>query len=205
MKLIMTSCLLAFGLTLTQASAQDGELPDHKLSEWTLGEHLFGDEVKMNKLKGRVVVIEEWGVQWGPCITAMPHLVKMDKKMKSKGLTIIAAESQNTPGPKIKKLLDTHKAEFTVTRQVRGPLSSRGIPNAYVFGVDGQLIYKGHPMSDDFEKTIKTALKEFKVADPEPKGDVFRERTWKNSDGKLSEEDQALIQEKISGDEEADE
>jgi len=159
----------------------------------------------------------------------------MDKKMKSKGLTIIAAESQNTPGPKIKKLLDTHKAEFTVTRQVRGPLSSRGIPNAYVFGVDGQLIYKGHPMSDDFEKTIKTALKEFKVADPEPKGDVFRERTWKNSDGKplvaavteikdgkvtfrlktgkkipyeitkLSEEDQALIQEKISGDEEADE
>jgi hypothetical protein len=116
----------------------------------------------------------------------MPHLVKMDKKMKPKGLSIIAAESQNTPEDKIKGILDEHKAEFTVTRQARGPLNSRGIPNAYVFGVDGQLIFKGHPMSPDFEKVIKTALKEFKAEDEEPevKGDLFPRRTWKNSDGK---------------------
>ena len=163
----------------------------------------------------------------------MPHLVKMDKKMKPKGLSIIAAESQNTPEDKIKGILDEHKAEFTVTRQARGPLRSRGIPNAYVFGVDGQLIFKGHPMSPDFERTIKKALKEFKGEDdqPEIKGDVFPQRTWKNTDGKplvasvteikadqvifklkngrkipydiskLSEEDQALINEKLNPDE----
>lgn len=158
----------------------------------------------------------------------MPHLVKMDKKMKSKGLSIIAAESQNTPDDTIKKLLDEHKAEFTVTRQVRGPIRGRGIPNAYVFGVDGQLIFKGHPMSDDFEKTIKKALKEFQEEDPEPKGDLIPQRTWTNSEGKpliasvveikgdqvifklknrkkipydiskLSEEDQKLIKEETS-------
>ncbi|MDB4408551.1 hypothetical protein N9165_00600 [Akkermansiaceae bacterium] len=151
--------------------------------------------------------------------------------MKSKGLTIIAAESQNTGEDTIKKLLDEHKAEFTVTRQVKGPIQTRGIPSAFVFGVDGQLIFKGHPMSDDFEKTIKKALKEFKGEDSEPKGDLIPERTWKNSEGKplvasvieikgdkvifklknrkkipydiskLSEEDQELIQEKISEEE----
>ena len=93
----------------------------------------------------------------------MPHLVKMDKKMKSKGLSIIAAESQNTPADTIKGILDDHKAEFTVSRQVRGPINSRGIPNAFVFDVAGQLIFKGHPMDPEFEKVIKKALKDYEA------------------------------------------
>jgi|TARA_B110000483_G_C17671977_1_gene342202 hypothetical protein len=63
MKLIIIRGLIVLGLAMTQATAQDGELPDHKLSEWKIGDHLFGEEVKMDTLKGRVVVIEEWGVQ----------------------------------------------------------------------------------------------------------------------------------------------
>ncbi|MDA7537992.1 hypothetical protein N8539_02495 [Akkermansiaceae bacterium] len=63
MKAILTRSLLVLGLAMSQAIAQDGDLPDHKLSEWKLGEHLFGDEVEMKTLKGRVVVIEEWGVR----------------------------------------------------------------------------------------------------------------------------------------------
>lgn len=47
---------------MSSAMAQDGALPDHNLSEWTLGEHLFGDEVEMKNLEGRVVVLEVWGV-----------------------------------------------------------------------------------------------------------------------------------------------
>ncbi len=63
MKSMITRSLLALGLAMSHATAQEGELPDHKLSEWTLGEHLFGDEVTMKSLKGRVVAIEIWGVQ----------------------------------------------------------------------------------------------------------------------------------------------
>ena len=135
------------------------------------------------------------------------------------------------PEDKIKGILDEHKTEFTVTRQVKGPINSRGIPNAFVFGVDGQLIFKGHPMAPEFEKTIKKALKEFKEKEPEIKGDVFPQRIWRNSAGKplvasvteikddvvifklkggrkipyeiakLSEEDQALIKEKTNEEE----
>jgi len=116
----------------------------------------------------------------------MPHLVKMDKKMKSKGLSIIAAESQNTPEDTIKKLLDEHKAEFTVSRQIKSPIQSRGIPHSFVFDVEGQLIFQGHPMSPEFEKVIKKALKDYKEepADNGPKRDLFPQRTWKNSEGK---------------------
>ncbi|MDB4747684.1 hypothetical protein OAG12_03130 [Akkermansiaceae bacterium] len=116
----------------------------------------------------------------------MPHLVKMDKKMKPKGLSIIAAESQNTPEDTIKEILDEHKAEFTVSRQITSPIQSRGIPHSYVFDVAGQLIFQGHPMDPDFEKVIKKALRDFDAepAEPEEEGDIFPERTWTNSEGK---------------------
>ena len=116
----------------------------------------------------------------------MPHLVKMDKKMKSKGLSIIGAESQNTPKEKIKEILDEHKAEFTVSRQIRSPIQTRGIPHSFVFDVEGQLVFHGHPMNPEFEKVIKKALKNYKDESiaPKKKGDLFPQRTWKNSKGK---------------------
>ena len=45
------------------ASAKDDEVPDHNLSEFTLGEHVSGDEVDLSKQKGRVVVLEYWGTR----------------------------------------------------------------------------------------------------------------------------------------------
>ena len=81
----------------------------------------------------------------------MLHPVKMDKKLKSKGFSIIVADSQNTSEEKIKGILDEHKVEFTVSRQIKSPIQSRGIPHSFVFDVEGQLIIQGHPMG--FEST----------------------------------------------------
>ena len=36
---------------------------EHTLSEFSLGEHLSGPEVKLDKLEGKVVVIEYWGTR----------------------------------------------------------------------------------------------------------------------------------------------
>ena len=36
---------------------------EHTLSEFNLGEHLSGPEVKLDKLEGKVVVIEYWGTR----------------------------------------------------------------------------------------------------------------------------------------------
>ena len=63
MKKVLIPSFLAIGWAMSYASAQEAELPDLKLSEFKLGEHIFGDEVTMDNLKSRVVVIEEWGVQ----------------------------------------------------------------------------------------------------------------------------------------------
>ncbi|MGJ8696946.1 MAG: hypothetical protein ACSHYF_11545 [Verrucomicrobiaceae bacterium] len=63
MKSFIPAGIAAFTLALLPAQAQDEELPDHKLSEWTLGEAIIGEGVDLDALKGRVVVIEKWGTR----------------------------------------------------------------------------------------------------------------------------------------------
>ena len=62
----------------------------------------------------------------------MPHLVQMDKRYKDKGLTVIAAEVQNSPQDAIERVAKDARAEFTITKGTTRPPTLRGIPHAVV-------------------------------------------------------------------------
>ena len=47
---------------LANAGRADDELPDHKLSEWRLGNGVGESKVDLTKMEGKVVAIEYWGV-----------------------------------------------------------------------------------------------------------------------------------------------
>ena len=47
---------------ISVALANDDELPDHNLSEWKIGEIISGEDVKLSDLNGKVVAIENWGI-----------------------------------------------------------------------------------------------------------------------------------------------
>jgi hypothetical protein len=126
----------------------------------------------------------------------MPHLVKMDKKYRDKGLVLIGEEVQGTSEDKIKDFAKEHDVKFPLTKGSTGPRTGNGIPRIVVFDVEGNSVYVGHPSSDDCEKAIKEALKS--ATPPEGSedsdGDDFftrREliptRTWTNKDGNTLE------------------
>ena len=125
----------------------------------------------------------------------MPHLVQMDRKYSKKGMVLIGAEVQGSAPDAIEKAVDDHKLKFTVTKGVSGPSLSNGIPHMAVFGVDGNLVYHGHPSNPETEKAIKTALKDVKEGGLSDSGDsgadpfarpkyLVDERTWTNADGR---------------------
>jgi hypothetical protein len=63
-KFILTGMSAACCLALSAISALgQGAVPDHKLSEFKLGEHVSGDEVDLSTLEGKVVVFEYWGTR----------------------------------------------------------------------------------------------------------------------------------------------
>lgn len=110
-------------------------------------------------LAGKVVVVEEWGVNCPPCIASLPELAKLAKRHEKKGLVIVGIERQNSPKEEILKVLKKAKVKYPVMAGGSTPVPSDGIPHALVFGSDGKLVWHGNPGADEFEDSVKDALK----------------------------------------------
>ncbi|MDX1679107.1 MAG: TlpA disulfide reductase family protein [Akkermansiaceae bacterium] len=172
------------------AHAKDGK--QQQLSEWSLGETLFGEEVKIDDLAGKVVVLEYWGVRCPPCIASLPHLAKLDRRYRDDGLVIIGAESQGHSKKQIEPVLKGAKVEYTITKGARGPVNVRGIPHILVFDRAGNKVFDGRPSDRKFDSAVKDALKEDPPAgtgdepEDEPLGrrsKLFEQQEWTNAEG----------------------
>lgn len=191
MKIHAITALLAVTLGMNfmvaPATAAEPKESKHKLSEWKIGSLLFGEKVSKSSLKGKVVVIENWGVNCPPCIASLPHLAELERKNRDKGLCVIGAESQGSSKEAIEPLLTKAKVEYTITSGAYGPIEVTGIPRIFVFDRDGLLVFDGHPADDAFEKAVKKALRQTGEAAATPvasRGPLIPSRAWTNSDGK---------------------
>jgi len=179
---------LALACQLSALPVIAEETGTHRLSEWKFGKVLFGERIIKGELKGKVVVIENWGVHCPPCIASLPHLAELDQKNREKGLRIIGAESQGSTKEQIKPLIEKAKVEYTITSGAEGPIQFSAIPRAFVFGPDGKLVFDGHPADEGFVKAIDSALTEVKSAPPPAAsaatGPLIPIQAWTNTEGR---------------------
>ena len=186
MKKLLTS-LLSLAFFGAAATLRAEESPgDHKLSEWSFGKVLFGEKFSKKDLKGKVVLIENWGVRCPPCIGAMPHLAELDKDFREDGLVVIGAECQGHGKSDIEPILKKAKVEFAITEGAEGPIEFSSIPRCHLFDREGQIIYDGFPDHDKLKRLIRKALKEG-AAEEEVEKDsnapLIASKSWTNSEG----------------------
>lgn len=175
------------GLLFFVSAAFGSNLPDVKLSDWRIGPTLIGETHSSSDLAGKVVVIENWGLNCPPCIAALPHLAKFEKSNRKKGLVVIGAESQGHTAEQIKPLIEKSGVEYTITAGASGPVQIIGIPRAFVFDRQGALVYDGSPLDSGFESSVKKALSKKAPAAPAitpPSAPLVASRSWKNTEGK---------------------
>ena len=107
----------------------------------------------------KVYVVEFWATWCGPCKTSMPHLTKLQKEYKDKGVTIIGVsdEAEGTVTDFIGKGDWPEKTQYTIaiddnrktsTNYMRAA-GQNGIPTAFIVGKSGLVEWIGHPMSMD--------------------------------------------------------
>lgn len=181
---IVTGMALAVQLIALPCSAKEEK--EYKLSQWDLGKVLFGEKHSKSDLKGKVVVIENWGVMCPPCIASLPHLAELDRKYRDKGLVIIGAESQGHGKADIKPVIEKAKVEFTITEGAEGPIDFTAIPRVFVFDSTGSLVYNGSPSGEAFDKSITDALDSMTPSSDAAvpsSGPLIAERSWTNSAG----------------------
>jgi len=125
--------------------------PPISIEHWVKGDKVSGFE------PGKIYVVEFWATWCGPCIKNMPHLTKLQKEYKDKGVTIIGVSSQDRRGIEdvrpfverrgdvigytiaVDKDMETAKAYMFATGQ-------QSIPAAYIVDKKGNLAWYGHPM-----------------------------------------------------------
>ena len=162
-------------------------LPDHQISEWTLGENVNGEPITPALYSGKVVLLTYWGVRSEPSIKALATLAALDKKNRSEGLVTIAAEIQKAERSEIPAIIRREQVTYPVVLGIEGPeIGGAGLPKSLLFDITGKLVFSGHPKAPGLEAALKKALltrsRQQILGGGDP-GAVGGERDWSLTDG----------------------
>lgn len=108
---------------------------------------LAGDTVRLEDLRGRVVVLNVWATWCAPCIREMPALQRLHERLEDRGLSIVAV-SVDAAGPGagddvVRAFVDEYGLTFTVLRDASGRIEDAfrvaGLPTTFVIDRDGRI------------------------------------------------------------------
>jgi len=84
---------------------------------------LQGEQVTMDSLRGKVVLVNFWATSCPGCIKEMPALVKVYNKYHEHGLEIIAVAMNYDPPNYVLNYTQNHALPFKVALDVQGDLA----------------------------------------------------------------------------------
>jgi thiol-disulfide isomerase/thioredoxin len=133
--------------------------PELKVQDWL---NTGGKELKLADLRGKVVVMDFWGVWCGPCRAAMPHLKELYEKHKADGLEIIGVHTTRV-GEKMAAYVAEEKLPWPVAVDVDdGTVKGFRVdsfPDYYVIDRSGKLRF-ADLANAELDKAIEALLKE---------------------------------------------
>lgn len=110
-------------------------------------------------LRGKVVVLEFWGVWCGHCVENIPHLNKLADKFGPRGVEFLSIS--NDREKVVREFLEKTKMSGTIALDVDSSAIERygvsGYPTTFIIGRDGRVLAETHPALID-ENTMEDAL-----------------------------------------------
>jgi len=121
--------------------------------------------------KGSILVVDMWATWCSSCLTRFPHMVKMSKEYKDKGVKFTSLLLEDPEEPEAienaKKFLIKQKADFDhyfMNENIMvsfEKLDLLGIPTVFIYSQDGALIFRltgDNPNKQFTEKDIESAI-----------------------------------------------
>ncbi|HVZ94404.1 MAG TPA: TlpA disulfide reductase family protein, partial [Phycisphaerales bacterium] len=123
---------------------------------------LNADPMKIDDLKGKVVLIDFWATWCMPCRAAVPHTNEIARKYKDQGLVVVGV-CAGKGGEKIKQTAEELKIEYPVAVDLDNVTVNNymidGFPDYYLVDRKGILRY-ADLNNDSYEDAIKKLLAE---------------------------------------------
>ncbi|MFQ6036923.1 MAG: peroxiredoxin family protein, partial [Sedimentisphaerales bacterium] len=138
------------------SSLQAGQMvPDFNLTDQ------FGNMISLSKLRGKIVLLDFWGVWCGPCRRKLPHTQKIHEQFKDKGLVVIGIHSAFRTEKTAEFIRENNYTFLTGidTGNTAKDYGVTGWPTYYLIDRQGRLVW-GAKHSPPPEKLIESLLKE---------------------------------------------
>ncbi len=99
-------------------------------------------KVTLSQFRGQVVVLNFWATWCPPCVEEMPSLVEMQKRLKGKGITVVAV-SIDVDEDAYKKFLKLHGVDLLTVRdpEQKAPkiYGTTGWPETFIIDRNGMM------------------------------------------------------------------
>jgi cytochrome c-type biogenesis protein len=144
--------------TTTNKDANYPAAPDVQFTK------LDGNPMRLNDLKGRVVLLNFWATWCVPCRNEIPSLSAMNKDLESRGLSVIGVSYDDTADLVQDFQKDIPQSYQIVLggREVGSQLPASPLPTTYIIDRQGRIRDKliGERTREAFEAVIKPLLDE---------------------------------------------
>ena len=102
-----------------------------------------GNNHKLSDFKGKYIYVDLWASWCGPCVGEVPHLQKLEKKLKNKDVVFVSISLDSRRPEWIQKMkqLKMHGNQWrAIDNTFAEMLNVKGIPHFLIYGKDGRLL-----------------------------------------------------------------
>ena len=163
MRRIVQICLLALvAAPLGALGVASKEIaPDFTLK------HFNGENVRLEELRGQVVLLNFWASWCGPCRQEMPVLDQIHQRYEDTGFSVVAVNVEKD-ADSARKLLEKSQVSFPVlmdsTQSVSRLYNLKAMPSTVVIDRDGNIryVHNGYKPGDEskYVEVVKALIRE---------------------------------------------
>ena len=124
-----------------------------------------GEQIAMESLRGKVVMVNFWATSCTTCITEMPEMVATYNKYADKGLEFVAVAMSYDPPNYVLNYTETRQLPFTVALDTNGSNAKafgdvQLTPTSFLIDKNGNILkrFVGIPDEAGLNKLIEKAL-----------------------------------------------
>lgn len=135
---------------------------------------LNGKSFNLEKLRGKVVVIDFWASWCGPCRETLPHVEKLHREFKDKGLVVLGINDEDIDDARqfVQKNGYTFPSLVDVESVVSEKYGVSSIPQTLIIDRDGKIFahFYGSGEEENLREAVKVALntKDIKAVNDKP-------------------------------------
>jgi len=132
--------------------------------EWNISEWTDGKDRKLSDYRGKVVVLDFWGVWCGPCIHAIPAMKELHDRYKDRDVVFLGVHTAGTDMTLVKRLLKQQQWNATVgldtgddivTGATVRAYAVRGFPTVIVIDPNGRITFNSGDVPKDRDAIMR--------------------------------------------------